>query len=95
MLEHHPDLLTQLVNVCFALIYRYSVNSQPAAGYRLQPVDTAQHCAFTGPGRANHDDHFPFLNMQVNTFQHMEMPVMLLYLMKINQRQSSFASFYS
>src|SRR5690606_1583665 len=69
LLEHHADMLAQMVDVGLRVGERHAGDFDLAAGRRLQPVQATQERALAGPRRADDDDNLLFLHMRADPFQ--------------------------
>ncbi|MMZ60443.1 hypothetical protein D1872_225360 [compost metagenome] len=68
MLKYHTDIPSDAIDVDLSVMDLYPVYRQQAARNRLQPVDAAQHRAFSRAGGAHDHNHFPFLHGQIDVF---------------------------
>jgi hypothetical protein len=82
MLEHHTDIAPDLVDIGLLVAQPDAVHDQFPVRNRFQPVDATDERAFAGAGRPDYDDDLAGMDGQINVFEHMEMPVMLVDLMK-------------
>ena len=82
-LENHSDLGADRVDVGGG-VQGDAVHDDFAAFEDFQPVDAAQQGRFPGPGRADDDDHLPFLDVQRNAFQGMDLAKKLVHVLDLN-----------
>ncbi len=79
LLEHHADLAPHLMDVAQIAREFDSVNEDPAALMRLEPVDAADQRRFAGSRRPADDDAFAALDVKVDIAQRMVVAEPLIY----------------
>jgi hypothetical protein len=90
MLEHHPDIAAEGININLFVMYRNLVNDQLPIRYRFQTIDAAKQGAFTRAGGTDDYDDLALLNLKINVFEYMEVTVMLVDVAKLDQRAHPF-----
>lgn len=84
MLEDHPGLLANQVDVRFGVVQPVLVDNDAAGGDRFQAVHAPQEGAFTGPGRANDAHDLTLPDVAIHPFQHMVLSELLVQVLNNN-----------
>ena len=79
LLEHHADLAAHLMDVAQIARQFDSVNEDPAALMRLEPVDAADQRRFAGSRRPADDDALAAFDLEVDIAQSVEVAEPLIY----------------
>jgi hypothetical protein len=80
LLEDHPDFLTEAVDVDAGIMDGDAVHPQLAGVDGLQPVDGADQGALPAPAGAEDHHHFPFIDVQGDVPQNVQIPEPLVHL---------------
>ena len=63
MLEHHPDILADMIDIGPSVQDILSIHCNLSAGSHLQPVQTSEKCRLAGSRRTDHDNDLPLVNI--------------------------------
>ena len=78
LLEHHPDLRADFLDVLDVIRKLYAINDDGALLMRFKPVDTANPRRLAGSRWSDDDDHLPLLNRCRHAFERLEVSKPLL-----------------
>ena len=74
MLEDHPDIPPKCIDVDLSVMRLDAIHDKLAIRNAFEPIDAPRRRAFTGAGRSNDDNDFPWEMVRSISFRTWKVP---------------------